>query len=135
MTETLSVPIGPNVSIDGGPFHTAEGDGINGLTDPDSGEVHLIDHNNDGFDAPVEDIEDDIVSEIEDGEPIYLSTGCVGDMAVGRIDIPLLEGYRVEIHNLSSDSYPLHFLNQDPMARRSIQRELNNHGGVIESID
>jgi hypothetical protein len=140
MTETLTVPIGPNASIDGGPFAGFEADGLDGETDPSAGVLAGSDYEGHPHEYSIEDIEDALSDEMRASEPVALDTGDVyrpghdGEL-VGTIDVPLVAGFVVEIYDLPGQGQDLTArldnLRGDSPRREHFERKLQRHGGFI----
>lgn len=131
--ETITVPIGPNMSIDGGPFENFRADGIDGETDPESGKLVDVES---GLDADIELIEEAVRTDMLDAQPLHLTTGDADEVVVGEVEVPLKTGYTVEIHGLSGQGKDLiaHLDNlvDDELRHSHFEKKLKSHGGAIE---
>lgn len=135
MSKTLTVPIGPNASLDGGPFNQFQGLGEDenaAGSDVLAGE----DDTGEEWEVHLSDIEDALNSEMRDSQPIRLSTGDCRDAVIGNVRVPMLEGYTVELHCLPGQGTDkrAHLLNlrDDVVRRRHFERKLPVHGGRIQ---
>lgn len=140
MSETLTVPIGPNASFDGGPYAAVYADGIDGETDPEAGVLHVQGDEGNEYDVDIEDLGEHLSDEMRSAEPISLNTGDVGEPAsrVGEIDLPLVRGFTVTLHALDGQgkdiTADLGNLEDDENRRRHFERHLKIHGGGVESV-
>lgn len=139
---TLTVPVYANMSVDGGPYVAFSGGGIDGRSDPENGYVYGSDDNGNEYPIAVEELEDVIADEMRSHEPISLSTGDdtrdEREALVGEIEVPLVRGFFVEIHDLPGQGQDLvanlDNLEGDEPRRRHFERQLERRGGGIESV-
>lgn len=138
MTEpTLTVPIGCNASLDGGPFPDFSGLGIE-ENEPGSGVLVGRDQEGNREEVSVGFIEESVSDEMRASEPVSVSTGDTDGMPgpdgeVGEIEVPLVRGFHVETHGFPhKDNYAeLDNLRDDDLRRRNFERRLKRHGGTI----
>jgi hypothetical protein len=131
--QRIEIPIGPNCSIDGGPFWGFEADPQDDETDAQAGTVAGYDEGNNRGVFSVEDIQDALSDEMRANEPVYLNTGDVGEeYRIGVLYLPCIEGYAVRPHVLGDKRRGLSSLADDDLARGSYERLLRNHGGNVE---
>jgi len=128
----LTIPIGCNAHLDGGPFESEEGLGMDAPNGIEDGT--LVSTDGDRFyRIEMNMIQDAFEREMTEHQPIQLSTGDVGeDAIVGTIEVPLIDGYYVSTYELNSRVYNLSNLRRDYLTRRSIERKLKKHGGTLE---
>lgn len=126
----ITVPIGENCRVDGGPYWN-----LDGRRQAGDGEIAAVCGENDTkITVTLDEIEDALTDEMLDNQPIQLSTGDVGPgETVGTIKLPLSVGYRVEVDGISADSALLSNLVQY-QRRRMFEDALKRHGGRIESV-
>lgn len=113
------------MAVDGGPFNNFRADGV-------AGGGTLV--GTDGTEVDLELLEDAMESQMLDAQPINLSTGDVADeeTRVGTIEVPMLVGYTIVVHNLSGDYDDLGNLAERNGQTASFERKMMRHGGQIE---
>ena len=125
---TLTVPIGPNCSLDGGPFENFDADGIDGDTDPAAGTLSPVD----GSVAVDEETVESLADEMAAGEPVAIHTGDA-DPPMFEIEIPLVDGFAIEAHRLGErriwTSKDLRHGTES--TRRRMEERLRHNGGTI----
>lgn len=140
MTEndpTLTVPIGANAHIDGGPFENFEGE-PRPDTAPAEQEALYESLEGGGYhDVSIAVVEDALRNELSASEPFHLNTGDVGDeYTVGTVEVPLVSGHTVSLHRLPGQGTDrvavLENLAVNEGRRRHFERQLKRHGGTIE---
>lgn len=132
--QTITVPLGQNCSLDGGPFaasraipdETPDDDG-NFVLENDEGNIQIVEASY---------IEDVIGEEMNRNEPVSVNTGDVGDgYTVATIDLPLVDGFTVRIHDFPGQGKDVEAnlgnLRGDQNRRRHFERELAIHGGAV----
>jgi hypothetical protein len=131
--QRIGIPIGPNCSIDGGPFFAFTAHPQDDETDAQAGTVAGRDMEGNRGVFSVEDIQEHLSEEMQRNEPISVNTGDVGEeYRVGVLYLPCVEGYAVRPHTLDDPSRGLGWLADDDLARGSYERLLRNHGGNVE---
>lgn len=138
--ETLTVPLGPNCSIDGGKYSDCHAVASGNSPSDTPGAFTFEDQNGERFVENVDEVEEAIAAEMRSGEPIRLSTGDVGDgHCIGKIEIPLVEGFSVNLHQLPGQGHDtearLENLRDDDLRRESFERKIATYGGSIETIN
>lgn len=138
MTETITVPIGHNATVDGGPFAGYEADGTDGRTDPENGCLYGSDQNDNEYPVAIEDLERDLADEMASGEPISLYTSDKGDAPiVGTIDLPLVDGVALRLHVLPGQGQDIKAdlgnLRDDHLRRRHFERQLEHSSALIHT--
>lgn len=123
----LTVPLGENCSLDGGPFFAVVGHGMSG----DGERVVGEDAEGNVATFSLGTIEEDVQDEMEVGEPVTIKTGDVGDgYTVGTIRVPLMAGFYVELEGTGGESYLLPNLT-NYQRRQAVERRLRTHGGHV----
>jgi hypothetical protein len=137
MSKTLTIPIGPNAHVDGGPYEGFSARDADEDSEPPV--LHGREQEDNERSVALDRIEDNLTREMESHEPIQLNTGDVSEgFAVGNIRLPLVDGFMVVLHQLpgqgNDNEAVLSNLRDDTTRRRHFERQLKQSGGTIESI-